>query len=488
VNSANLKEIWTHPLRTIIVFDFKGDYLDLPDKLGRDMWDLYSIQSGFKVGLNPPRLCEENNNWINQATKILSAETGIKHGEAGLNAVIRFLRERMNKRDKKKDNDLVLYPTPSNIRDLLKRANKKSFTGKDSFTETIIDRMDWLISNANNIFDVHRGFDICDLILPGRCAVIDAVGCDPFAASIIVGLILSQLHCLATTYRLTADFAVISIFLDEADFLCSREAGLRYRDGYNTEGMGAKIFREFGIELNFGVSFIGKCSPFISSNITKYNLGNQSDAESNLAAARTLMEPHAGQLLRSLGRGFFIQIDSLSRVSHGYLVKADYIPPNRELRPDNFDQHLFIEGRPLTEFKDVIDGVKERKKEDKKRELEKARNSNSDMNSDTRNLLDQCSLKPLIPTSKLDSDFNKFSFTKRKAMMSQLEKMKLAKFTLARTGRMNLFLPEITDEGWKYLGKTKPKGLGSGNIMHRFAINVIKKLGQKKGHKTFSEW
>ena len=42
----------------ILILDFKGDFLDIPSRLGRDRWSLFSPEEGFRLGLAPPVNCK----------------------------------------------------------------------------------------------------------------------------------------------------------------------------------------------------------------------------------------------------------------------------------------------------------------------------------------------------------------------------------------------------------------------------------------------
>jgi len=39
---------------SILVLDPKGDFVDIPERLGRRRWRHYSVHDGFRIGLNPP--------------------------------------------------------------------------------------------------------------------------------------------------------------------------------------------------------------------------------------------------------------------------------------------------------------------------------------------------------------------------------------------------------------------------------------------------
>ena len=76
---------------TILVLDFKGDFADVPGRLGRDLWDHYSTADGFRLGCGPPSGCAQYlTSWINEFTKVIAAHCDFKFAEATLAATLRI--------------------------------------------------------------------------------------------------------------------------------------------------------------------------------------------------------------------------------------------------------------------------------------------------------------------------------------------------------------------------------------------------------------
>lgn len=253
MDSAKLKEIWTL-LRSILVICFKGDFLHIPETLGKDQWSLYSIHEGFKLGLNPPGICTNPVPWINQVTKVLCAELGLQFAESILSQAIYFLLKNLNP-----PGEYKLWPSIRQIHEFLEYIPDTTIAKKAQYVQSLKNQLEFLLANSNGVFDVMRGFDILDhLIMLGKCLVLDSGIAHPIAARIQVNLILSQLLYFVAINRLTIDGTAFVLVIDEADFLCSEEAGKTYPEGYNVLGQIMKQGREYGIMVCLGQSYIGR--------------------------------------------------------------------------------------------------------------------------------------------------------------------------------------------------------------------------------------
>ena len=482
MNSTELKKIWTQ-LRSILVFCFKGDFLHIPETLGNVMWSLYSIHDGFKLGLNPPGIVIDPIPWINQLTKILRSEFKLEFSESVLSQAINILLKCLNP-----DGIYRLWPSIRQIHDFLDYIPDTTIAKKAQYVQSLKNQLEFLLANANGVFDVMRGFDVLEhLIIPGKCAVIDLGNAHPVDAKIQVNLILSQLMYLVSMNRLTIDGTAFVVAIDEGDFLSSEEAGKRYPEGYNVLGQLMKQGREYGIMICLGETDIGNSSEIINSNAGDHYFFNQSNANSIITAARTINEPHATKLLMSQIEGECIAKQSQSPYPFGMLAKIDYIPANREVRPKEFDRHPSIPEAAITDLPEVMKGAKDLVE---KASLAKMQTSQrkAGLPANARKLLDLSSCQKIItPTSKLWHLIGNLSPTQKTSIMKKLEDKDLVKFTKIRTGKMWLFLPEITDKGWEFLNKPKYSAGGGGDIIHQFMIQVIHTIGINCGYESYME-
>ena len=253
MESTELKKIWTL-LSSILVICFKGDFLHIPETLGKDKWSLYSIHEGFKLGLNPPGICTNPFPWINQITKVLCSELKLVFAESILSQAIYFLLKILNP-----DGIYRFWPSIRQIHEFLDYIPDTTIAKKAQYVQSLKNQLEFLLANSEGVFDTMRGFDILEhLILPGKNLVIDISDPHPIAASIEVNLIASQLKEIVSRNRLTIDGTAFVLAIDEAEFLCSEEAGRRYPEGYNVLGQLMKQGREYGIMICLGETYIGK--------------------------------------------------------------------------------------------------------------------------------------------------------------------------------------------------------------------------------------
>lgn len=229
-------------------------------------------------------------------------------------------------------------------------------------------------------------------------------------------------------------------------------------------------------------------SQIIDSNAGYHFFFNQSDDISTIVAARTLNEPHATKLLMSLMPGECIYKESQGPVPYGMKVLIDHLPANRNVRPKDFDHHPYTTEVSIHQFPELMKAIKKLLDEVSTAKIQnKARKTGLPVNA--RKLLDLASCAKIItPVSKLWHIIGNLSPTQKKSIMKKLEDKGLVKFVSARTGRINLFLPEITDKGWQYLNKPKYSAGGGGDTKHQFAIQVLYSIGILRKYESHIEY
>ena len=484
MNSTDLQSKWNSS-NSLLVIDPKGDFRHIPDELGRDRWRIFSIHDGFRIGTTPPWPCKDPTSFLNQYAKLLCAECDLKFSQSVLLKAMYFLLACLNP----KGGDLVRWPTPFQILELLDATSDTAFSRKTQYVMALKQQLDFIIANSGQLFNATQGgFNVFDhLVNPGYSAVIDLSNAAPKIVAIIVNLIASQLLHLVLGHRLMVDRICFVYIIDEADPLVADFAGAKYPEQYSPLGLLFKQSREFGLQVIVSSS-TAIMDRIITANITSHFFFNQSDPLSIRNACNTLLSPDSGQLLTSLKPGECIFKESQGPVTYPMLAKIDYAAPSRETRPLQFDHLSYTPGQSIHEIPAVLEAIDNLKEERRDARIKKARKKTGGLPDNARKLLDLISLHPVTPTSKLWHHIGMFSPTAKKAMMDNLENQSLARFTQVRVGKMNLFLPEITEEGWQYLGKTAPTGYGAGTIQHVFGIQVVKRIGEKRGLTAHTEY
>ena len=73
-----------------------------------------------------------------------------------------------------------------------------------------------------------------------------------------------------------------------------------------------------------GMTALGKCSEFISSNVSYHFILDQNDPKSATQAAYTLLEPQARTLVSSLPCGVCVYKEAMGPVPYPMLVEVDF--------------------------------------------------------------------------------------------------------------------------------------------------------------------
>ena len=466
---------------TILVLDFKGDFVDVPSRLGRDIWDHYSATDGFRLGCGLPFGCDSHYiSWINQWTKVISAHCEFRFAEATVASVVRIAINLLN--------DPLVYPLkwPSLllIQQLLEILPVKLISKKDDYLRTAQQKIEYLLRIGGNFFDAVQGFDIIKhLIIPRRCAVIDCTGLSSLLGQILVNLLALQLMFPRITKRQISEQTTFAFIIDEADPFCSDEASIIYPEGYNVLGQTAKQGRQFGVQLVLGMTRLGRCSPFITANASYHFIGNQTDSASIDLSAHTLLELESKQLVASLKCGQFVFKEAMGPVPYGMLMQADHVPASDMSRPEKFDQHPFTSARGIKDIPGLQEKVDRLISEYRKTVLrqQKAKKATPSLTKNERTFLTHKSLNEYEPLNKLFVRMNISSPATQKKIIQKLVKMNFLETAQIRTSKSTRGLGQLTKAGWDYLkDKSKSKPL-RGGLVHTHVCRWKQALDIKQG-------
>ena len=106
------------------------------------------------------------------------------------------------------------------------------------------------------------------------------------------------------------------------------------------------------------------------------------------------------------------------------------------------------------------------------------------MSDHARELLDLWSLRPYTPVARLWDQLGKPAASVQASVREELERRGLAEFEEQRVGKRNLLFMELTDKGWRFLGKTPLKRKGRGGIAHRHYCHAILRYEKGLGNKA----
>ncbi|HDY68195.1 MAG TPA: hypothetical protein ENH85_10420, partial [Candidatus Scalindua sp.] len=234
MESTHLTKLMTG-LIAVLVLDFKGDFGDIPNLLGRDRWLYLDPANGFRLPWNPPYKCRDYNGWINNLIKVICANCDLKFSEGVLAAVFRIAFNLLN-------NPIttpVNFPSPLLIEQLLDYLPRWMITTKGIYLESALHKIRFIRRVGENLFEAERGFDIFEhLIKAQKCAVINCPGLNPILRNLIVNIISLQFNFTSISLNETSSQTKFVLVVDEGDELASKEVSAKYPEGYSEYARG----------------------------------------------------------------------------------------------------------------------------------------------------------------------------------------------------------------------------------------------------------
>lgn len=470
----------------ILALDFKGDFVDVAGRLGRDIWDHHSAADGFRLGCGPPLECVNRPSWLSHFTKIMAAHCDLKYSESVLAAVIRIGLHLLNP-----TGQIITWPSLLLIEQLLEVLPTELIARKGEYKRPVQQKIEYLRRTSGDLFEAEHGFDIFEhLIKPHRCAVVNCTMLSTLQTQILVNLLALQFLFVQITLRRVCRDTIFLLLVDESDPVCSREASLVYPEGYSYVAQYVKQARQFGGAGVFGVNFSGQCSRFISANVGCHIVLNQSDPDSAIESARTLLEPSARQLVSSFPPGQGIFKETMGPVPYGMLVKFDHVPASEAIIPNAFDQHSYAPARGI----DEIPGFRERLDAfiaDHKTTITRQAAQHTEkplLSKNERALLDHMSLNECVPLDIVFSRMGNIAAGTQNKLINKLVRKGLIKAKTVRTGRSWTRFGLITPRGWQYLGKTSQYAPLRGGVVHTNVCVEKQRFDLKTGfEKSFCE-
>lgn len=470
-----------------MVIDPKGDFADLPSRLGRDHWDHYSVHSDFRLGLQPPGDLVPSGLWAMQIAKSITAISGLIMAVSPFAGIIGSFVNVMRQSQHEKP----AWPSLHQVRDIAKRF-VNDIGGKQDYLRSLRTALDYLLDNSVNLFHASRGWDAWEqIVVPRRSAVIDTTLLDPKACAVVTEIIAAQL-LLPRLYNRLMNAPPVLLVVDEADSLCSQRIGEAYPEGYSCLGQVLKQGRAFNITACLSVSVLGEVSQFIRNNISYHFTFAQPDFKSLGEAAKTLLIPPAGiGLLASLPVGVCVYKEGQGPCPFSMVARIDEMPTSDMRRPDCFDKHPFMPDVPLFELPQVVEAFRRERGRENSEQRDDARGAQaaqSELPDMARKLLDMASLHPFVSVGRLWDKLGYVAPEAKSKARKRLTKDKLAEFVLARCGSTSRLLMFPTEKGWQLLGKQPPRGLGRGGLVHRHFCHWLRDWHVAQGHDAQLEW
>jgi len=471
----------------ILIFDFKGDFVDVPSRLGKDIWKHYSATDGFRVGIGPPYSCIQQVAWINQLTKLFAVHCDLKFSEATLASVIRIAFNLLYTLL----TGTIIWPSLPLIEEMMKTIPWYLVARKEEYWRTALHKIEQINNVSGDLFNAENGFDLDEhLVKPKQCAVIDCTCLSPLLSHILVNLICLRILFARIMLRLTSKNTNLVLIIDEVDPLISYEACNKYPEGYNSLGAYVKHIREFGGVGAFGVSFLGQCDRFITSNITTSIIMNQSDPDSLREGAQRIIQPDSMSLISSLERGQAILKESMGSVNHGMLIKTDYVEPATMQRPGSFDIPPFTKARSIDEIPGFRAKLDQYIKQNKSAHYsQKSRTAKEELTKNEITFLKLLSLHEYELINLIFGRMNNPSPSVQSKLIKHLAKLKYIESDMMRSGRSPRRVARLTEKGWDYVKGNSKYPITKGDVIHAHICIWIMLLGIKLGYiESHCEW
>jgi hypothetical protein len=311
---------------------------------------------------------------------------------------------------------------------------------------------------------------------------------EPQAYAIVAEIIVAQL-LMPRIYQRLITAPPVMVVIDEADYLCSARLGAAYPEGYTCIGQMAKQGRGFGISGCFSVSVLGKVSEFIRNNMTYLMTYMQTDYQSLIEAAKTLLMRFEGAgLLGSLPPGMCVYRDAQGPCPFPMLARMDLMPASDMPRPDRFDQHPVVPDVPLSEIPNVLAAFRTSSSIRDDGRCPQDTDVEDELPDMSRKLLDLASLHPYVPVKQLWAKLGSVWPQVKADARDWLSDNELATFAAPQCGSRKLLLILPTEKGWRFLKKQPAKGSGRGGIVHRHFCHFVRDWHERRGIPAFLEW
>jgi len=477
LHEYNLK----HPDRkvSVIVFDRKGgDYADLPALFG---WKHFHVYKSLRLALeNPPGVPAQV--WTNILCSAYRARTRLQFAEITLASEIRTLLGLMNRDPSARLN----WPDPRLLLEALHALPPTCFSSKAEYTLSLIQALTAVVQSSYTTFEAFQGFRIDDLIDAGQSAVIAMPNMEPsWLRQFFVDLILLQLLKGRIERSERVDRTKVLFVVEEADADLHIQTESFFSSRMSPISECFKQGREFGIGGIAVISSLRSISPLVRENATTHIMFRAPDSIARDEAAQTLVLPPGGELtLDHLTKGHCL-FKQVGPWPHAMVVRVDHMHPSRT-KVTRYDTHPYIPSQSLSEMPQLRQDLAEIFDVAKKRQ---AAGHKRGLSHDAASLLKLAASHPHVPVARLFEKMGQLSFSRQRAIRTELEDAQLACFEEVRIGKVNMLLIEVTEAALKMLGlKLEPQeNKGRGKLSHRTFAHWIKSHFEQKGYAAFIE-
>jgi hypothetical protein len=394
----------------------------------------------------------------------------------------------------RKPDDPVLVPDFSLMYEMATSASWDIWGAKGDYVKSLIQKLR-AVSYECPFFRAFNGLDLVrDVISKGKSCVIEIPTVFPsWVRLFIVDLIILQILYSRIHGRAKTDDTEVIIYLDEGDQdLGTSSSDAAFLDKFSPQAQLFRYGREFGISCVVGLGVLGHVSRFISSSFQYTFIFNVSEGDQILNAKKTLLlPPRAEEMLPGLKPGECIFRESQGAWAHPMWCKIDYIPPDRETKEVEYDNHFFVPAKSLSDLphvQEALDKLIVEHKQAKMRRGKSAKIDKDELSQPAYKLIHAIPAHLWAPAQicwKATGEIP--SPNVQKSVRKELADRGLAESELTRLGSANVLLYWPTENGWAFVKCKPPVRTGRGSIAHQHISHWISLVGRQKGLKTDCE-
>ena len=471
-----------HKKKVLIVCDRKGtDYGDLAIKFG---WKHLHVQDSLRVALDPPagmplRL------WIAIISSLFRARAGLKYALGTLMAALSILFGLLNPKPSKQH----IAPDLRAVLDFLKALPKKTFSEKDSYTESLIQQLETFCLSTHPTFSAFKGLDLEQVIRDKQSIVISMPIMEPsWARQFLVDLLIVKVMKIRQAQFYRADSIEIIFVIDEADDDVNAEVEKVFSGLMCPESELFKRGRESGLGAVIVTSSLVNVSPIICENATMRLVCRTEDQKAVNQAAQNLSLPPYGKLtLGHLGQGECL-VKQIGPWPHAVKGKVYYVP-HEDVPDRKYDTHPFIAAKPILQIPAVRAFVDQARSRQSGAKDKAPPDKDQQVHQYGLAILQGWVKQPYTPVACLFKQLGKVHYRVQQKVRKYIENRKWANFEEPRIGRRACLLMEPTEKGYQAIDLPVPtENKGGGGITHRHFAQWIKAHHKRQGLEVSLEW
>ena len=480
----------------VLVFDVKGDYTCLASLVDPGV-RVHKMREEVPVCLFRPPAGVSWGAWSATVATYLCEYRGLKKSRHLFLDIVRRLCMHFGvDKDPNKP-----WPSLYNVLDYLKQMRGSKFGKEAEYKASLMNELQGLLEDTGIVFNTCDGIDIEQhLLVPGGITVLQMETLPTPAQQLIISLGVERLIARRVAANIHNPPLGVLVVLDEAQLVLSRKADWEAANGIAPLASQLLRARETGTGFIVVPHLLPDTSrAVLSSAKTMFVAGGLSDVNSIDIAAKMMNLPYKAQtMIPRLGRGqALVREVGLGAYTDAFLVNLDHPILNKDTIDEPVRQQMMAPklaglpktpSKPLTDYQAIMAELHTPWK--KPQPAAGTGSAGQPLSQQELDLLLDCARHrdDWMKERRVRLNIHDYKILKRLAQ--SLEAQGLVIQHDVRLGRTTYTIIEVTDQGWKILGQTKPPHyIGHGGIEHTVLISrVARYLASNKWSNVQTEY